>query len=1312
MPPNGIRIGGAYFEFEANNTQLLAAFVQNKAKANEAALAVKKAVDAQSAAIKSGSNVAVAAAAAQTRAAQTSVQAAVQSANRYRAMGAAAAQAAGQVNSASNQITSSNQRMAGGFLATTRSMVGFGATVVGIQAGAAGLHEGLVKLAGATARAEQAQFALNKTYGDGAKQYISLSKQIGDATGTATSAVQKGAQVFGTLEKNYGFTTEQIENLIKVSLDMAAVTGVDAVEAFKSVQAAMRGEGEAAEKLGFTLNRDAVKAMANMTDEQRKNFETLSDVERAQIIYNEALRQAAPYQNAATERTNTAYGRILALGAAVEDAAAAFGKLFVPALGEAAEVLTQLAKNAELFTSQVNNMPETPALIRDLLALAALGPFAAQSIVERRQREAVASARNRAGLSPEHEAGLRAAYPPNFTETPNRTAPAPPNTRARDIADREEAKRRAKRDLEESGDMAERQADQEIEAIEREKKAKIEWYDEEKDRLEARRHYMLEDIEERKEAALAALQEEKDARKRELDDAIDQAEAERDVRIQASEAAKDSILEDIRLRAQAYEKAREQEDRETEDQREKEDRDLEDSRRNQDQIRERAYERERTRRERAHEQLLRDLQQEQEAVERNAEKRLRAIERESEKASEASRKRMLNIERRDERESEAHRKRLQELDDEEDARLRQLDLQLKSLDAEEKRLDTQKRLADLNKDLADAQKELQDARGKGTPAQIEDVRNRLALALRRGDTAAAEKYRKDLEELAGKGVDAVKQAQDKIKEIEDRIREERLKGAKDSERKKLEDLQDKIRQEIEMRRRQLEEEERARQQQVEKQKEAEQEKLRDLLQKLERRKEGIQDATKEELENIQERRDKETQAFEESEEESRTEFERETERIEELRRTEDRALDDRRQKEDRDRKDRRLLEDQFLDDQRRAAEESHQLERDEVERHFNGPDGVITKYRRAQADLEIEFRKREEATRNSYEQMRKDAEHMFTNPEKTGLIDNLEKARATELKNLDDSKTQWENWAKDVKEYIEDVMKELDAFVRRAGEIKIPDAPGRGGNRDGGGGGGDGGGGGGDQDAGPPPGGSPGSGRWTKSSPNNTTSRKSGKKVKGDPVSWIQDAMEIMGVDENWLRGLHQLVRLESGGDPHNQNPNDVIDRNGRNLGKAKGLLQMLQSTYESNRHPDLPNDIWDPVSNAVSSIRYIIKRYGHVNHIPGLFEGPPKFEGYAGGGVINEPIIGLGMRSHTRYAFGERGPERVTPMASSLNYNSQLPMRMPDYHTQGLVATATSRTGGDIINWSISGIGMDDVIPAIRRRQNSRDLLRRVLNG
>lgn len=147
----------------------------------------------------------------------------------------------------------------------------------------------------------------------------------------------------------------------------------------------------------------------------------------------------------------------------------------------------------------------------------------------------------------------------------------------------------------------------------------------------------------------------------------------------------------------------------------------------------------------------------------------------------------------------------------------------------------------------------------------------------------------------------------------------------------------------------------------------------------------------------------------------------------------------------------------------------------------------------------------------------------------------------------------------------------------------------------------------------------------------------------GDVSDWLQAAMHVAGVSGSWLHGLERLVRLESSGNPHAVNSTAV---NGEH---ASGLLQTLPSTFSHYRNRDLPNDIFNPIANAVAAIRYISDTYGHVNEIPGLFNG--EFRGYATGGIAWGPQLAM---------VGEREPEAIIPRSWFGRSGSAQTIHMP----------------------------------------------------
>lgn len=188
-----------------------------------------------------------------------------------------------------------------GLGAGLKSAFALGAGAAGVTVGIGAVHQALSGVIGATQEAKQAQFALNAVYGSGASQFATFADAQAEALGKSSAEFERAAVVTGTLSKNYGLTAEQIQTLIKRSTDLGAIQGVDVVDATKRVSDAIRGEAESAELLGLTLNSDAIKAIGQMTDEQRKNWETLDSLTKAQITYREFLRQSAYAQGAAAK---------------------------------------------------------------------------------------------------------------------------------------------------------------------------------------------------------------------------------------------------------------------------------------------------------------------------------------------------------------------------------------------------------------------------------------------------------------------------------------------------------------------------------------------------------------------------------------------------------------------------------------------------------------------------------------------------------------------------------------------------------------------------------------------------------------------------------------------------------------------------------------------------------------------------------------------------------------------------------------------------------------------------------------------------
>lgn len=121
---------------------------------------------------------------------------------------------------------------------------------------------------------------------------------------------------------------------------------------------------------------------------------------------------------------------------------------------------------------------------------------------------------------------------------------------------------------------------------------------------------------------------------------------------------------------------------------------------------------------------------------------------------------------------------------------------------------------------------------------------------------------------------------------------------------------------------------------------------------------------------------------------------------------------------------------------------------------------------------------------------------------------------------------------------------------------------------------------------------------------------------------------------------LYQM-QTESGGNPNAINNWDINAKNGT---PSKGLMQVIDPTFQAYKYPGY-NNIWDPLSNMLAAIRYTLSRYGSLANgwrghgyaegigtitISDIFKNIPKL---AGGGMVMPGQL---------FVANERGPELV----------------------------------------------------------------------
>ncbi|MFE3260137.1 transglycosylase SLT domain-containing protein [Nocardia sp. NPDC059091] len=115
-------------------------------------------------------------------------------------------------------------------------------------------------------------------------------------------------------------------------------------------------------------------------------------------------------------------------------------------------------------------------------------------------------------------------------------------------------------------------------------------------------------------------------------------------------------------------------------------------------------------------------------------------------------------------------------------------------------------------------------------------------------------------------------------------------------------------------------------------------------------------------------------------------------------------------------------------------------------------------------------------------------------------------------------------------------------------------------------------------------------------SPSGKVSAESG--VYGSDLDgWIRQALDIMaaqGIPGSY-DAIHRNIMRESGGDPGAIN---LYDSNAASGTPSKGLLQVIDPTFQAYHVAGTSWDIWDPVANITAACNYAAARYGSMDNV------------------------------------------------------------------------------------------------------------------
>jgi hypothetical protein len=99
----------------------------------------------------------------------------------------------------------------------------------------------------------------------------------------------------------------------------------------------------------------------------------------------------------------------------------------------------------------------------------------------------------------------------------------------------------------------------------------------------------------------------------------------------------------------------------------------------------------------------------------------------------------------------------------------------------------------------------------------------------------------------------------------------------------------------------------------------------------------------------------------------------------------------------------------------------------------------------------------------------------------------------------------------------------------------------------------------------------------------------------GNVESWrplVMQALRMLNLSPAWADITLKRMNQESGGNPRAIN---LTDSNAKRGDPSKGLMQVISGTFRAYRDARAPDDVWDPLANILSSMKYAMSRYGSL---------------------------------------------------------------------------------------------------------------------
>lgn len=209
--------------------------------------------------------------------------------------------------STASETKRATDSMSAGFTSLAGKVAGFAAGFVSIRSAIEIFKE-----------FEKTAFTMRSTFGAATDYMAQKARAMSEGTIYHTNEVSYAFTKTADSMQRYGITGEKYMGLVQRAMDVGAAKGLELRESIDRIESAMRGEAEASEYLGVTLNDTYMKNIA-FNGALKDQWEKLSDNEKTMYRYQELMEQTGKYTGKAAEATKDMWGQARELGNELKD---------------------------------------------------------------------------------------------------------------------------------------------------------------------------------------------------------------------------------------------------------------------------------------------------------------------------------------------------------------------------------------------------------------------------------------------------------------------------------------------------------------------------------------------------------------------------------------------------------------------------------------------------------------------------------------------------------------------------------------------------------------------------------------------------------------------------------------------------------------------------------------------------------------------------------------------------------------------------------------------------------------------------------